>query len=133
MTLVRHLASLVAVLALSAGNLAACTGWASTPEARMSCCAADPECPLHDADSPAAVVTTVVSQEQADSCCAVSEGRDSNLPTTAFVPPAPLGLASGPLPALVSAPQSPAPTALALLPFPRSAVPTHLLLSVFLI
>lgn len=133
MPLVRYLASLVAVLALSAGNLAACTGWDSTPEARMTCCAADPDCPLHDADSPAAGVTTVVSQAQADNCCAVSEGRESNLPTSAVALSTTLPLASGPLTAIIPAAPSARESWRTLVPAPRSAVPTHLLLSVFLI
>ena len=130
--LVTRLASVVAVLALGAGNLAACTGWESTPEARMACCATDPDCPLHDATSPDSGVT-VVSQSQADSCCAVSEGRDSSLPTPAFVPSATLAVASGLLPAVVPAPASRPSAWLMLAPLPRSAVPTHVLLSVFLI
>ena len=99
--LVRRLASFVAVLALSAGNLAACTAWDSTPEARMTCCAADPDCPLRDATSPGSSATSVVSQSQADSCCAVSEGHQSGTQVPAFVPSATLALASGPLPAII--------------------------------
>ena len=130
---VRRLASLAAVLALSAGNLAACAGWDSTPEARMACCADEETCPMHDAASSGSSTSHITSQSEADSCCAVSEGQQSGTPAPAFVPSATLAIASGPLPAIIPTAHSAREGWRALAPLPHSAVPTHVLLSVFLI
>src|SRR4029450_5363447 len=67
-------------LALITGNAALCAGWAATPEARMACCAEGAECPMpsgsHDSAS-----DRVLTQAQADACCAVS-GRDRSSPSS---------------------------------------------------
>jgi hypothetical protein len=130
----RSLARLVAfttVLALSTGALAECAGWQGTPEARMACCAAGDDCPMHRAAQGSGSAATI-SQADADSCCASSDANQTPL-SVAFamaLPPAPL---AHPLFALA------APSALALdfvresVPLARSPVPKHLLLSVFLI
>jgi hypothetical protein len=64
-------------LALVIGNAALCAGWAPTPEARMACCA-DPDCPMHKAESSDSDGQPPLTQAQADSCCAWSESRHSS-------------------------------------------------------
>jgi hypothetical protein len=54
---------------LAVGNLAVCAGWAATAEERMACCAQDDQCAMHRATHGEKVVT----QAEADTCCAASE------------------------------------------------------------
>jgi hypothetical protein len=85
---------LVAVLALVAGNVAECAGWAATPEARMACCA-DSDCPMHKGESSNSASKRVITQAQADSCCAASErhqSESSNPTAVAAISAAPLGV-----------------------------------------
>jgi hypothetical protein len=98
----------------------------------MACCA-DASCPMHK-DSDSSGSARVVTQAQADSCCAASEREDSSQPSPAFVAAisaAVLGTASV-LPASVPA--------LVLsdgwrttVPIPTAPIPKHVLLSVFLV
>ena len=129
----RRIAAVVAVLALCAGNLAVCAGWQATPEARMACCVNATTCPMHKSDSHEHSSKRVVSQAQADSCCAAAAQRhDSAAAGSTFT-------ASGVI-ALVPVTVLTVPTApitsqewRALVPLPVSPVPKHLLLSVFLV
>src|SRR5688572_6937018 len=116
------------------GNDLICSGWMPTPEARMDCCADGCECPMHKGDSHGSGSERVLTQAEADSCCALSDGKSSNQfsPTfVAVITAAVLG-AGIDLPANVPA---------AVLsdgwrtsaPIPVAPVPKHLLLSVFLI
>ena len=76
--LVRRTAVLVVVLALGAAGWAECAGWQATPEARMACCSGDNDCPMHGSAEPGGgSKRRVVTQAQADSCCAASETQDS--------------------------------------------------------
>jgi hypothetical protein len=127
----RRLYALALSLALAAGNLAVCAGWAATPEARMACCIADGACPMHGFDSDS---DRLITQAEADSCCASSEGDDSSqsIPTVASaMSSAVLGLA-------ITLPVS-VPTLVlqatwrTSVPIPPTPVPKHLLLSVFLV
>src|SRR5688572_15498837 len=130
---VQRLAALALTFALMAGNDAICAGWMPTPEARMACCADGCECPMHKSDSQGSS-ERALTQAQADSCCALSEGENSNQfsPTfVAVITSAVLGdgiVLPANVPASVlsdgwrrSAPISATP------------VPKHLLLSVFLL
>src|SRR5688572_1798613 len=72
--LFRRFPALVLTLALASGNVAVCAGWAATPEARMACCTDDGACPMHTSESGS---SRSISQAEADSCCASSEGDDS--------------------------------------------------------
>jgi hypothetical protein len=134
LSLVRRLAAVVAILALSVGNVAVCAGWESTPEARMACCMDDMSCPMHKAESHHSDSTRILSQAQADSCCAAASNRhDSASPSSAFA-------SSGALAPVQVAAALPAPHAVpalqgwrALVPLPVSPVPKHLLLSVLLV
>jgi hypothetical protein len=120
-------------LLLLGGNGVVCAGWAPTPEARMACCAEE-DCPMHEGRSDEFSSQHVVTQAQADACCAASERdqSDSTNPTVlAAISAAVLG-------AGVVLPASP-PT-LVLTDgwrtgsfIPITPVPRHILLSVFLV
>ena len=133
LTLARRLPALGLILALASGHGAVCAGWASTPEARMSCCESG-DCPMHTKDAPHSGGTSLVTQAQADSCCASSVSHDSNpsIPTSIVV------ISSAVLgPGVVVPETAPAlvlsdawrPAA----PIPLTPVPKHVLLSVFLV
>jgi hypothetical protein len=130
----RRLSALATVLALAAGNVALCAGWAPTPEARMACCLDGDTCPMHKGESHHSHSARVVTQAQADTCCAASEHRQSNQsPTTfvGFISSTVLGpgvIVPSPVPALVvrSAWRTSAP-------IPLGSIPRHVLLSVFLV
>jgi hypothetical protein len=132
--LLRRLSAVFITLGLVAGNAAVCAGWLATPEARIACCADGGECPMHKGDSHRSGSQRVLTQAQADSCCASSEGKTSNQSSPTFiaaVTAAVLG-AGTVLPANVPA--------LVLsdawrrsAPIPVAPVPKHVLLSVFLV
>jgi hypothetical protein len=134
LTLARRLCAMGLILALAAGNGAVCAGWAPTPEARMSCCTESSDCPMHKEGAPHSGGTSLVTQAQADSCCASSESHHSNQSSPTFV----VAISSAVLgPGIVVAPTVPAlvlsdawRTAA---PIPLAPVPKHVLLSVFLV
>src|SRR5688572_12869564 len=78
MRLVRRLAALALTFGLVAGNTAICAGWMPTAEARMACCADGGECPMHKGDRHRSASGRVLTQVEADSCCASSERQNSN-------------------------------------------------------
>jgi hypothetical protein len=131
---VQRLAALALTFALMAGNAAVCAGWMPTPEARMACCADGGECPMHKGDSHRSGSARVLTQAQADSCCAAAEGQNSNRSNPSFVPAitvAVLGVgvvlpANVPALVLSDAWRTSAP-------IPVAPVPKHVLLSVFLV
>jgi hypothetical protein len=130
---IRRLSAVLLAVGLLAGNAAVCAGWLPTPEARMACCA-DGECPMHKGDSHRSGSERVLTQAQADSCCASSERENSNQPSPTFVAAitaAVLGVGivvPADVPALVlsDAWRTSAP-------IPIAHVPKHVLLSVFLV
>ena len=134
MRLVHRLAALALTFGLMAGNAAICAGWMPTPEARMACCADGVECPMHKGDSHRSGSEGVLTQAQADSCCASAEGQNSNKSNPSFVTAitaAVLGVGvvlPAHVPALVlsDAWRTSAP-------IPIAPVPKHVLLSVFLV
>jgi hypothetical protein len=134
MRLVQRLAALALTFALMAGNAAICAGWLPTPEARMACCADGAECPMHQGDSHGSGSRRVLTQTQADSCCASSEGRNSNESNPTFVAAstaAVLGawtVLPANVPALVLSDGWRTSA-----PIPVAPVPKHVLLSVFLV
>jgi hypothetical protein len=134
LTLARRLRAIGLMLALAAGNGAVCAGWAPTPEARMSCCTESSDCPMHNEGSPHSGEMNLVTQAQADSCCASSESHQSNQSSPTFVvavSSAVLGpgiVVPATVPALVL---SDAWRTAA--PIPLAPVPRHVLLSVFLV
>lgn len=127
-----RLVALAIVGFMATGNLALCAGWAATPEARMACCA-DEDCPMHKGDG-ASASEQVISQAQADACCALSEGQQSNQSTPTFV----TVISSAVLGIGVVVPM-PAPALVlsdgwrTVAPIPIAPVPRHVLLSVFLV
>jgi hypothetical protein len=128
-----RLAAIVAMLTLSVGNLAVCAGWQATPEARMACCINATSCPMHKSASHRSGSTRIISQVQADNCCAAASNRtQSSVAGTTFVVAHTTALP--PLTDFIV----PVPTLAlqewrALVPLPVSAVPKHLLLSVLLV
>lgn len=79
-----RLAALTIIIALVGGQLAECQGWLATAEARMACCAKEQECPMHKAGQHSSGLNQIVSQSDADRCCATSEHGDS-MPTSVKV------------------------------------------------
>jgi hypothetical protein len=100
----------------------------------MACCADGAECPMHKGDSHRSASQRVLTQVQADSCCASSEGQKSNQSNPSFVvaiTAAVLGVgvvlpANVPALVLSDAWRTSAP-------IPVAPVPKHVLLSVFLV
>jgi hypothetical protein len=132
-TLGRRLAAVIAAAALLAANVAVCAGWQATPEARMACCTDGDTCPMHKPQSRDSGEKRVVSQAQADSCCATFDRHDSSAAGSAFALAGLVALAPSPVPVVVPTLALHADSRRALVPLPRSPVPTHLLLSVFLV
>ena len=134
MSFVRRLAALALTFGLMAGNAAICAGWMPTPEARMACCADGGECQLHKGHSHHSGSGRVLTQAQADSCCASSERESSDQSSQTFIAAitaAVLGVGTvlpADVPALVlsDAWRTSAP-------LPVAPVPKHVLLSVFLV
>jgi len=131
--LVQRLAALALTFGLMAGNAAICAGWMPTPEARMACCA-DGECPMHKGESHRSGSERVLTQAQADSCCASSERKNSSQSSPTFVAAITVAVLGAGTVVPVSVP------ALVLsdawrttAPMSVGPVPKHVLLSVFLI
>jgi hypothetical protein len=99
----------------------------------MACCT-DGDCPMHKGDSHSSGAERVLTQAQADSCCATSERETSNQSNPSFaiaITAAVLGVGivlPADVPALVlsDAWRTSAP-------LPVAPVPKHVLLSVFLV
>lgn len=129
----RRLLAGVLSLALSAGSLALCAGWAATPEARVACCSEAGACPMHKPDSQRSGAQRAVTQAQADSCCASSEGDDSTPSAPAFALSLSVAAVPSALPVVTPAVAVHLEAWRALVPLPGTRVPRHLLLSVFLL
>jgi hypothetical protein len=133
-TLSRRFHAIGLILALMAGNGAVCAGWAPTPEARMACCSKGGDCPIHEGDRHHSEGANLLTQTQADSCCASSQGEHSNQSSPTFVV-----VISGAVlgPGVVVPVTSPALVLSdawrTVLPIPIAPVPKHILLSVFLV
>jgi hypothetical protein len=134
-TLYPRLVAFALAVLLSAGNGAICAGWASTPEARMACCSDEGgACPMHKGDPHGSGSAHVLTQAQADDCCASSERDNSSQSSPTFVAAissAVLGtgiVLPVAVPALVLTDgwRTAAPT-------PIGHVPKHVLLTVFLV
>lgn len=130
----QRFSAIAMTLALMAGNAAICAGWLPTPEARMACCADGAECPMHKGDSHGSASQRVVTQVQADSCCASSEGQKSDQSNPSFV----TAITSAVLGVGVVLPANVPGLVLSdswrtSAPIPIAPVPKHVLLSVFLV
>jgi len=75
--LVRRLSALALMSGLIAGNAALCAGWLPTPEARMACCSKGAACPMQQGESRSSGPGQVLTQTQADRCCAAAESQSS--------------------------------------------------------
>lgn len=129
----RRLSAVLLALALAAGQAGVCAGWMASPEARMACCSEDGPCPMHKPDSEGDESKRVVSQAEADRCCAASEQDDSAPSPTGPAFSVALAVALSPVPALLPRPESHASIPRASVPIPPAHVPKHVLLSVFLV
>ena len=69
-------ATLISVL--TAGPVGLCAGWQATAEERMACCVEGVACPMHVAERDHADGNQAITQAEADSCCAASEGDTSS-------------------------------------------------------
>lgn len=133
--LMRRVASLALSVVFSVGGVGLCAGWEATPEARMACCASGNICPMRNS-APGADASDprhVVSQAEADNCCASSERDDSTPPSLAFIPVVALAHVVSPVASVVDPAATPFDAWRAFVPLPGSHVPKHVLLSVFLI
>jgi hypothetical protein len=132
--LLRRTAALVVALALAAAGWAECAGWQASPKARMACCSGNGDCPMHGSTEPGGGSERVVTQAQADSCCAASGTNDSTPSAVAFSLSLSAALVPGTLSTLapILAPASFAAWRTHV-PLPLGQVPKHVLLSVFLI
>ena len=127
----RRIATAALIFLLSAGGSALCAGWEATPQARMACCTDDGACPMHKSEASGS--TRVVSQAEADSCCAASERGDSTPSASSFVPVVSLGPVVGSIAVFALPARFSFEAWRAVVHLPGSQVPKHLLLSVFLI
>jgi hypothetical protein len=131
---VQRLVALALTFGLVAGNAAICAGWMPTPEARMACCVDGTQCPMHKGDSHRSGSERLLTQAQADSCCASAEGQHSNQSNPSFV----TAITAAVLGAGVVLPANVPAVVLrdawrAAAPIPIGSVPKHVLLSVFLV
>ena len=130
----QRFSSFALILLLLTGSTAVCAGWATTPKARMACCAARDACPMHKGTPHDSTDKHVISQAQADACCAASEQQQSNQSAQTYISvisSAVLGagvIVPAPIPALVASDGW--RTAV---PNPTAPIPKHVLLSVFLV
>lgn len=125
--------ALAAVLTITTGTWAECAGWQATPEARMACCVDGDGCPMHASAAPGSDSTAIVSQAEADSCCAASERDDSTPSSRNVVPSVSLEAVASPILLVVLPTRASFDFWRALTPLPGTQVPKHLFLSVFLI
>ncbi|MEQ1908113.1 MAG: hypothetical protein ABMA15_04780 [Vicinamibacterales bacterium] len=132
--LFRRAAALVVALTLGAAGWAECAGWQATPEARMACCSDSDVCPMHGSPEPGSGFGRVVTQAQADNCCAASDTDDSTPSAGAFSLSLSAALVTSRL-ATMAPVTTPAPLDAwrAHVPLPGAHVPKHVLLSVFLL
>lgn len=135
MDLLRRTAALVVVLSLGATGWAECTGWQATPKARLACCSGDGDCPMHGSTEPGTGSQGVITQAQADSCCAASDTNDSTPSTAVFSLSPSAALARSTLDTLapIVTPSASFDAWRTHVPRPVGQVPKHVLLSVFLI
>jgi len=131
--LTRRLTAIAAVLTLSIGNVAVCAGWQASPEARMACCMSGTTCPMHKSESHDHSSKHVVSQAQADTCCAASaQRRDASAAGSMFASSGAIALVPV-VPVIAPVVARRAQQWRALVPLPVPSTPKHLLLSVLLV
>src|SRR5215210_1006151 len=75
--LLRRTPAFILALVLAAAGWSGCAGWQASPEARIACCSSSGDCPMHSSAGSRAGSERVVTQAQADGCCAASDTHDS--------------------------------------------------------
>ena len=134
MLLAHRLSAVLLCLGLGAGNAAAvCAGWLATPEARMACCTGVGPCPMHKSHSDNDGATHVMSQAEADRCCASSERDEATPSSPSFVLTVALAPVVSPVPFVVPEVGPAIDAWRTAVPIPESHVSKHLLLSVLLV
>lgn len=122
-------AALLVVL-LGAGNVAVCSGWQASAQARMDCCSQGTDCPMRHGDGHS--TSSQLKQSDADRCCASSERSSATQQTSMS-----LVAVVEPLRAFVTIEPPPAPRlvrrAMWEPPPDLHHVSTHVLLSVFVV
>ena len=132
MTTARRLIALAAVLALTVGNVVACAGWESSAEARMACCMDSATCPMHKSETHEHASSKVLTQTQADSCCAAATQRHDSASQSTFAASAVTALV--PVPLFTHLVPTFAPNDRRIdVPLPPPSIATHLRLSVLLV
>ena len=124
---------MLVTLALVVGHAGVCAGWMPTPEARMACCSDHEPCPMHKSEQGDGAATRLITQAEADRCCAASEPDDAAPSQSSVNFSDVLDVASSPAPSLLPEPQHRALCSRAPAPIPKAHVPRHVLLSVFLV
>lgn len=132
LTLARRLPVLVLAVVLSAGQGALCAGWMPTPEARMACCSKDGTCPMHGSGSDDRS-KRVISQAEADRCCAGSERETPTPGASAFAPSIGLAVVSSVIPLVAPLGPTPRGSWREHFPGPVARIPKYLLLSVLIV
>jgi hypothetical protein len=123
--------AVIVLVVLPMSAWAQCAGWQSTAEARMECCAQEEQCPMHAGTG--ASLTHTFTQQQADTCCALSEHAPSTPSTSSQIAPATLALVSTPVAVVLPAFEPLRNAWQSFVPIAASPVPRHILLSVFLV
>jgi hypothetical protein len=132
MKVARSAAALLMSVTLMTSSMAVCAGWLPTPEARMDCCTNGDPCPMHESSNDNRHSTRVITQDEADRCCASSERGDAAPSTAASAAVPHLAIVVAPVPftpfvdVIAHLPETAPPALL-------SHVPKHLLLSVILV
>ncbi len=121
------------ILVLATSNLAVCAGWLATPEARMACCTEGGSCPMHKAGSHDASAQRVVTQAEADTCCAASEQHDSAPSSQIFSLSVALAVHPSPNPFVSASATAQPATWRQVVPVPGARLPKYLRLSVLLV
>jgi hypothetical protein len=131
LSLGHRLPAVILTLALATGQVGVCAGWLPTPEARMACCS-DETCPMHKSEESGS--TQVLTQAEADSCCAASAQDDATQSPSNLLNLNTLGFVLSSARAVLSVPEHHhAEIWRASVPIPIPHVSKHLLLSVFLV
>lgn len=126
-TLRRSIAATLAVI-VALGACGLCTAWEAAAQARMADSAT---CPLHEASTDG--VASGVTQAATARCCVASDQDESTPPESASVVRADVGQPVDEVPVAPHTAVASFPARRSLRPPPGHLVPTHLLLSVFLI
>lgn len=127
------MSALVLTVSLVAGQSGLCAGWMATPEARMACCVDGGSCPMHESESADDNSTRVVTQADADRCCAAAEPDQSSPSPSGAAFVVTLAIVVSPVPAFLPALERHAEVWRASAPEPAPHTPKHVLLSVFLV